>query len=93
MAPAKRLKKQEKPLVCFLRLYGTAQQRMRGVCKKFSSHHNDVAMAGTMKEILRLEMQADEYSPEIAKALAEARALGLDPIAILRERIAQISNT
>jgi hypothetical protein len=90
MAP--RLKKQEKPLICFLRLYGTAKQRMLGVCEKFSSHHNEIAMAGTMKEILRLELHAEEIAPEVAKALAEARALGLDPIAILRERIAQISN-
>jgi hypothetical protein len=91
MPTEKPLKQKEKPLVCFLRLYGTAKQRMVGVCEKFSSHHNEVAMAGTMKEVLRLEMQADEYSPEMAKALSEARALGLDPLAILRERIAQIS--
>lgn len=84
-------KKQEKPLICFLRLYGTAKLRMLGVCQKFSSHHNEVAMAGTLKEILRLEMQADEYSPEVAQAIAEARAHGLDPVSVIRAAIAQIS--
>ena len=92
MAPKKAdpLKKQQKPIVCFLRLYGTAKKRMEGVCRKYSTDHNSVAMAGTLAEILRLEMQAD-VDVEVMKAATEARRLNIDPVATLRERIAQIS--
>lgn len=83
------LKKIEKPLVCFLRLYGTAKRRMLNVRKKYSTTHNDVAMAGTLTEILRLEMQADEFDPNVARAATEARKLGIDPVGAIRNAIAE----
>lgn len=90
--PDSPLKKQQKALVCFVRLYGTEKKRMENVCRKFSTTHNDVAKAGIGAEIFRLESQVDALSPDVARVLAEARALGIDPVAALRAKIAEISN-
>jgi CII-binding regulator of phage lambda lysogenization HflD len=84
-------RKSEKPLICFIRLYGTEKKRMENVCRKFSTDHNAVAKAGIGAEIFRLESHVDALTPEVARVFAEARALGIDIIATLRERIAQVS--
>lgn len=83
-------RKAEKPLICFLRLHGTAKKRMEAVCRKYSTTHNDVARAGTLKELLRLETHAGEIDAEVAKAIAEARQIGVDPVAAIRDRIAAL---
>lgn len=79
MAP-RALKKQEKPIVVFLRLYGPAKQRMMRLCRRYSTDHNAIGMAGTLTEMLRLESEVPGVSPAVAKALAEIEALKIDPL-------------
>lgn len=85
------LKKIEKPLVCFLRLYGPAKKRMEAVCKHLSTDHNSVAMAGTLSEIWRLERLPAEVTQEEILALTEVKHHGGDPVAILHAAIPALS--
>lgn len=78
--PKKPLRKNEKPLVCFLRLYGPEKRRMNALTNKRRGAHNDIAMAGTLSEMRRLENEIPGVRPEVAKALAEIEALKIDPL-------------
>lgn len=83
MAPAP-LRKNEKPLVCFIRLYGVEKRRMRAITKGQRGAHNDVAMAGIRAEMRRLEAAVtSETPPELLAKLAALRDLRIDVAAKL----------
>lgn len=63
------LKKTEKPLVVWFRLYGADKAAMQAVSGKRRGAHNAVAMAGTMAEIARLRAAAAPVSAKEAKTI------------------------
>lgn len=87
-------RKAEKPIICFVRLYGAEKMRMLAVCRDFSTDHNAVARAGIGAEVLRLERHAEAIDEATAMVIAEARALDIDPVTALRAAIAaKVSST
>lgn len=64
------LRKAEKPLVVWFRLYGAEKRAMQAVAGKRRGAHNAVALAGTMAEIARLEAAALPVTPAELKAIA-----------------------
>lgn len=84
------LKKQQKPLVVWFRLYGQDKAEMQSVAGKRRGAHNAVAMAGTLAEIARLKVKAHGITPAAAKAVADFQRLtGKDPVVFLREAAKQ----
>lgn len=81
------LKKQEKPLIIFLRLYGEAKERMETLCKTFSTDHNSIGMAGTLAEMHRLERLPGTITHEEVVTVTEVKALGGHPVDILKAAI------
>lgn len=80
------LKKQQKPLVVWFRLYGQEKADMQAVAGKRRGAHNAVAHAGTMAEIARLKVKAVGLTPAVAKAVVDFQRLtGLDPVTFLRD--------
>jgi hypothetical protein len=90
--PQRPLRKIEKPLVVFLRLYGPAKARMKAVCRRHSTDHNAIGMAGTLAELGRLETMPAEVSPELIRLATEHRRLGGDPEETLKSAIAALED-
>lgn len=77
----------ETPLIVFLRLTGEPKARMLRLCDRLKAHHNAIAEAGMLSEMYRLEQAMPEIQPTDAAAIAQARALGIDPLQCLTSAI------
>lgn len=64
------LKKDEKPLVVFLRIYAANKARLLKVCRHTGLDHNAIGLAGTLAEIERLEQHLLPVTPAELKAIA-----------------------
>lgn len=65
------LKKNQDPLICYIRLYGDDKRRMLALTGGRRGHHNAIALAGTISRMALLEAAASPVSPAAAKAISE----------------------
>lgn len=89
MPPA--LRKNQKPLVCFVRLYGDEKRRMMKQTRGRRGAHNDIAFDGILAELTRRETQASMTAEE-SRLATELRRLGGDPETTLRQAIAAMED-